>query len=196
MTNHPVPLFCGAAEGADADCCCCMLRASQRMPSSSNTALVSFLSVRFPSPSPWSLAPPPVQHRPLGSGGSNPHDLGGRRLGVSAGYSPRLPCSTRRNLHVDWRDSSGDPPCLPLVDRKEGHQQQQRRGFVSALSERSSPPRPPPPPMASPAAAAAAAAGGGVGEKNQGHEELVLDREMFSKETTVVAVKLPAKRTR
>lgn len=184
------PYFCNAHHTSR----CCMLRASQRMPSSSNTVLVSFLSLRFPSPSSWSLTPPPVQHRPLGGGSSNPHDLGGRRRGVSAGNTPRLPYSTNRNLHGDWRGSSGDRPCLPLVDRKEGQQHQRRRGLAAALSARSS--LSPPPVMASPEASAAAAAGGGVGERNQEHEELVLDREMFSKETTVVAVKLPAKRTR
>ena len=42
-------------------------------------------------------------------------------------------------------------------------------------------------------------AAGGAGDaaaKKEMLEELVLDREFFSKETTVVAVKLPAKRTR
>lgn len=47
--------------------------------------------------------------------------------------------------------------------------------------------------------AGSVAAAGDVGARQQAQEkeqELVLDREFFTKETTVVAVKLPAKRTR
>lgn len=47
--------------------------------------------------------------------------------------------------------------------------------------------------MASQGVTAAARA---VGAAKEQKEELVLDRDSFSKETTVVAVKVPAKRTR
>lgn len=55
--------------------------------------------------------------------------------------------------------------------------------------------------MAGPVVAAGGAGDVEVGKQEKKHEEeeeaeLVLDRKFFSKETTVVAVKLPAKRTR
>lgn len=50
--------------------------------------------------------------------------------------------------------------------------------------------------MAAPAKATAGEGGAGARQREQQEDELVLDREFFSKETTVVAVKLPAKRTR
>lgn len=163
-----------------------MLRASHWMPSSKNKALLSFLSARFSGCVFWSVVPLPVQHRPY---------LHQRCCSV------RWLCSSEHDTHVDWQQAEPSsskfdrPPTLLLAnDRKGGHQHQQqqrrRRGLLTAGSARSSLLDPL---MAGPVVAPGGA--GGVGPRQQ-EKELVLDREFFSKETTVVAVKLPAKRTR
>lgn len=172
-----------------------MLRASHWMPSSKNKALLSFLSARFSVCLSWSFVPLlPVQHRP-------PSYLHQVRCSASGG--PWL-CTTRHRheIHADrpqlgpLPSKCGRPPTLLLAnDRKEGHQhqqrQQQRRGLFAAGSARSSLGL-----MAGPVVAAEGVGGVEATQQESKDQELVLDREFFSKEATVVAVKLPAKRTR
>ncbi|CAN0425635.1 unnamed protein product [Pylaiella littoralis] len=167
-----------------------MLRTSHRMPSSSGVALVTLLSARLPSHFPWPhVELPPAQHLPRKSSSNREFSLLHRSSGRPS------------NAHLDWRrlgpalQSEGHRP-LPLLlvsDRREGgshqrqHQQrlQQQGLFAEAGGGRSSL-------MASQGVTAAARA---VGAAKEQKEELVLDRDSFSKETTVVAVKVPAKRT-
>lgn len=168
-----------------------MLRASHWMPGSKNKALLSFLSARFSAYLSWSFAPQSVQHRPYFH----------QRCCAAGGRLSRLCISSSGlNIDVDWRKletltSKRDrlPVLLLANDHSEGHRQQQRRGWCAAGSPRSSTIDPL---MTGPVAAAGGAGDVGARQQEQEQEELVLDREFFSKETTVVAVKLPAKRTR
>lgn len=172
----------------------CMLRALHWMPSSKNKALLSFLSARFLPCLSWSFVPQPVQHRP-------PHLQHHFQRCSSAGGSLCISSSVL-NTHVDWHQVGPSssrcdrPPAILLAnDRTESRRQQQQRGlFCAAGSPRQSATIGPL--MAGPVPVAAGGTGDVATRQQEQEGELVLDRELFSKETAVVAVKLPAKRTR
>lgn len=175
----------------------CMLRTSHWMPSNKHKALLSFLSARFSACLSWPFVPQPVQHRP---------HLHHQRCCATSGVFRLRRSSSGHRIHVDDGRRAGTlssnfdrlPTLVLANDRKEGQPRQQRRGLFAAGSPSSSPPGPL---MAGPVVAAGGAGDVEVGKQEKKHEEeeeaeLVLDRKFFSKETTVVAVKLPAKRTR
>ncbi|CAM9621756.1 unnamed protein product [Scytosiphon promiscuus] len=170
-----------------------MLRSSHS--SRRNRAFVVFLSTRFPPSVCWSLVTPPeVQYRSRCSSSSRWNS--GSSSGVNLGW-----CRQQRTLQLSSK-----------ADRAEGRQEQQRQRhqlrrqeqrrvgcrLSTDVAERS---LLPPLMMAGPAVAAAGGVGGEQRAQQLGQlhedkeEELVLDRDFFSKEMTVVAVKLPAKRT-